>query len=69
MADELRIMAVGEIAKALGVSPGRVHQVIRDNPTFPRHAIELGVGKIWRTEDVEAWIAARKAKAEERTGR
>ncbi len=55
-------MAVAEIAKALGVSSGRVHQIIRDDATFPAHATQLSVGKVWRTEDVEAWIKARDEK-------
>ena len=60
-------MAVKEIAQALDVTPGRVHQLIRDDPTFPDHATQLSVGKIWRQEDVEAWIAAREAKKAAKT--
>jgi predicted DNA-binding transcriptional regulator AlpA len=53
--DEMRIMAVAEIALALGVSPGRTHALIKDDPTFPKPAVELSVGRIWRTDDIEAW--------------
>lgn len=66
MTERLPIMAVKEIAQALDVSPGRVHQLIRDDPTFPAEWVTLGVGKIWLAEAIEPWIAAQKAKAEER---
>lgn len=59
---ELAAVAVAEIADMLGVSSNRVHQLIRDDPTFPAHAQELKAGKIWRKEDVEAWIVAREAR-------
>ena len=65
--EDLPIMAVGEIAKRLDVSAGRVHQIVRTDPTFPAAWVQLGVGKVWRTEDVETWIQAREAKAKERS--
>jgi len=55
VATELEIMAVAEIARALGISAGRVHQLIRTDETFPAPGAVLSVGKIWRTADVEAW--------------
>lgn len=51
-------MAVAEIARRLDVSPGRVHQLIRNDASFPEPWVTLGVGKIWRSEDIEAWIRA-----------
>lgn len=56
MEDQLRIMAVAEIAKTLGVSTGRVHQLIKTDPSFPAAGAILSVGKVWRTEDVEDWM-------------
>ena len=64
---DLPIMAVGEIARRLDVSAGWVHQLVRTDPTFPAAWVQLGVGKVWRTEDVETWIQAREAKAKERS--
>lgn len=59
---ELAAVAVAEIAEMLHVSSGRVHQLVRDDPTFPSPAQELRVGKLWRREDIETWIAARDAR-------
>jgi predicted DNA-binding transcriptional regulator AlpA len=55
MGKELRVMAVAEIAQALGVSAGRVYQIIASDPTFPKPGATLRVGKIWRAEDIEEW--------------
>lgn len=67
MSEPLRIMAVAEIAKALGVSSGRVHQLIRTDSRFPAASAQLSVGKVWRTDDVEEWMRAtgRAGKVEE----
>lgn len=59
-------MAAAEIAQRLGVGSSHVHTIIRNADDFPEPIDELRVGKIYSAEDVEAWIAARKAKAEER---
>lgn len=44
-----------EIATRLGVSRQRFQQLVR-NPNFPAPYVVLRGGKVWRTEDVEAWI-------------
>jgi hypothetical protein len=51
----LDLMGISEIALAIGVSPGRVHTIIKNDATFPEPAAELSVGRIWRTEDVGEW--------------
>jgi prophage regulatory protein len=49
-------MGPGEIRERLGrLSRQRVYQ-ITSNPTFPEPYDELQMGKVWRIEDVEAWI-------------
>jgi prophage regulatory protein len=50
------LMGPGEIRERLGrLSRQRVYQ-ITSNPTFPEPYDELQMGKVWRIEDVEAWI-------------
>lgn len=48
-------MGPGEIRERLRVSRQRVYQITTD-PTFPKPYDELQMGKVWRIEDVEAWI-------------
>jgi predicted DNA-binding transcriptional regulator AlpA len=49
-------MGAAEIARRLGVSPGRVHQILATDPTFPKPRATLSMGKVWETADVERWI-------------
>jgi len=50
------LMGPGEIRDRLGrLSRQRIYQ-ITTNPTFPKPYDELRMGKVWRIEDVEAWI-------------
>jgi hypothetical protein len=53
MAGEL--MGAAEIADRLGVSRQRVQQLIA-RPDWPAPAATLEMGRVYRTEDVEAWI-------------
>lgn len=49
-------MGPGEIRERLGwLSRQRIYQITSD-PTFPEPYDELRMGKVWRIEDVEAWI-------------
>lgn len=53
---ELKLMGAGEIAQRLGgVSRQRVQQIVARRD-FPEPATKLLTGKVWRSEDVEAWI-------------
>ncbi|MCU7723629.1 hypothetical protein ODJ79_07895 [Actinoplanes sp. KI2] len=38
-----------------GISRQRAHQLTA-GPTFPKPIAELSLGKVWRADDVEAWI-------------
>jgi predicted DNA-binding transcriptional regulator AlpA len=50
------LMGPGEIRDRLGrLSRQRVYQ-ITSSPTFPKPYDQLQMGKVWRIEDVEAWI-------------
>jgi predicted DNA-binding transcriptional regulator AlpA len=52
-------MGVAEVKKLLGVSRQRVHQILREDASFPEPVAELESGRIWLRADVEAW--ARRA--------
>jgi len=48
-------MGAQEIAARLNVSRQRVQQLI-NRPDWPAPYDEMAMGKVWRIEDVEAWI-------------
>ena len=48
------VLAMGEISELLGVGKTRAQQVVA-NDAFPAPIANLGVGKIWSTEDVVAY--------------
>jgi predicted DNA-binding transcriptional regulator AlpA len=47
-----------EIARMLGVSRQRVHQ-LRQTDGFPPAAVHLGIGDVWDRAAIEAWAAGR----------
>lgn len=49
------LMGSREIEQRLGVSRQRVNQ-LASRADWPRPYDELAMGKVWRKEDVEAWI-------------
>jgi hypothetical protein len=49
------LMGSREIEKRLGVSRQRVNQ-LTNRPDWPEPYDELAMGKVWRIEDIEAWI-------------
>ncbi len=48
------LVNVAEIARRLGLSHSRVHQLAARRD-FPRPAAIVGKRRAWRWEDVEAW--------------
>lgn len=53
--DELDDLVSGaEIARRLGVSTQRVHQ-LRDDPDFPEPLGKVGRAIVWKWRDVERW--------------
>jgi prophage regulatory protein len=49
------LVGAAEIGKLLGVSRQRVQQIV-SRPDFPKPEVDLAMGKVWKTEDVERWI-------------
>ena len=49
------LMGAREIEVRLGISRQRVYQ-LTSSPGWPEPYDELAMGKVWRIEDVEAWI-------------
>jgi prophage regulatory protein len=53
----MRLMGAHELRIRLGgISRQRVYQ-LTSRHDFPEPVPELGQGKVWLTEDIEAWIA------------
>lgn len=53
-------MGVTEVAKRLGVSRQRVHQ-LRRSAGFPEPTATLAAGPIWESADIERWILAHRS--------
>ena len=49
------LVGLAEISKLLGVSRARADQVVRQTG-FPRPDSVITAGRIWRRDDVEAWV-------------
>ncbi len=48
-------MTAGGVAKLLGVTRQRVHQLVMNDPTFPAPAVDLPNGRLWEREEIEKW--------------
>lgn len=53
------LMGAREIEARLGVSRQRVQQLI-GRTDWPEPYDELAMGKVWRIQDVEAWVRAHR---------
>ncbi len=51
-------ITTGDVAKLLGISRQRVHQLTEDDPSFPAPAAVLSVGRVWERADIERWARA-----------
>lgn len=51
------LLGIHEIGKRLGVTTARAFQIAKAYDDFPRPMAELAAGRVWATEDVDAWIA------------
>lgn len=58
-----KLVGAAEIGEMLGVSRQRVQQLV-SRPDWPEPAVVLAMGKVWRAEDVQAWIAEHRPAAE-----
>ena len=52
------LVGAREIAQMLGVSRQRVSQLTQ-RKDWPAPDAVLASGKVWKTEDIEAWVKAR----------
>lgn len=53
------LMGAAEVAKLLGVSRVRVHQIAAADPAFPDPVAELAAGRIWERAAIEEWARQR----------
>jgi predicted DNA-binding transcriptional regulator AlpA len=58
------LMGAAEIAERLGVSRQRVQQLI-GRADWPAPAATLEMGRVWRTDEVEAWIREHRPQDED----
>jgi prophage regulatory protein len=56
------LMGAREIEARLGISRQRVQQLV-SRADWPAPYDELAMGKVWRVEDVEAWVRAHRPEA------
>ncbi len=50
------LVGVAEIAELLGVTRQRVDRIVKTSADFPSAEVELSAGRVWKREDVEAWV-------------
>ena len=55
----MNLVGLTEIARMLGVSRQRAHQLAQTDD-FPRPAAELANGRVWEIDDVDAWMRERE---------
>lgn len=62
------LVGQAEIADRLGVSRQRVQQLVQ-RADWPKPHATLAMGKIWKTTDVEAWIAKNRPEVADKEAR
>ncbi len=55
------LVGVAEVARMLGLTRQRIHQLKRDPDGFPQPTVRLATGPVWERSAIEEWA--------ERTGR
>ena len=60
-------MGAAEIGRRLSLSKQRTYVII-GRKGFPDPQAELAMGKVWLTDDVEAWISANRPELNEPDG-
>lgn len=61
MADE-KLLTTRQIAEALGVKPGTVHEWGKRYSNVPRPADQIGPAYLYRLSDWQKWISNRRTK-------
>jgi prophage regulatory protein len=68
MTSRIRLVGAHEIRMLLGgISRQRTYQ-ITSKSGFPKPLAELEQGKVWATDEVNAWIAANRPSVADREG-
>jgi len=49
------LVGVAEIAAMIGLSRQRIHQLAREDPTFPAPTVVISAGRVWERVAVEDW--------------
>ncbi len=52
------LVGVSEVGGLLGVSRQRVDQLAKAYEDFPAPVAELASGRVWRRQDIKAWLKA-----------
>ena len=55
LADADELMGLSEVTAFIGLSDGRISQLLRDDPTFPRPVTCILAGRLWVRSDIQAW--------------
>lgn len=50
-----KLITAGEIARCLGISSTRVHQITHEDASFPAPRQESSLGKLYEEEKVKSW--------------
>jgi predicted DNA-binding transcriptional regulator AlpA len=53
---EKELEGAAEVARMLGVTRQRLHQMVQTTPDFPQALAALAAGRIWQRAPVEEWI-------------
>ena len=59
MVDADELMGLSEVTAFIGMSDGRVSQLLRQDPTFPQPVAYILAGRLWVRSDIQAWKANR----------
>ena len=49
------LLGISEVAKVLGVSRQRVHQLADSDPDFPNPVAKLSRGRLWSRVQISEW--------------
>jgi predicted DNA-binding transcriptional regulator AlpA len=60
----MKLMGAQEIRVRLGISRQRTDQIVA-RPDFPAPIETLAMGRVWRAQDVEKWIAEHRPHLDE----
>ena len=62
------LIRTGQLDSGSAGSPASAHISSPRRPDFPRPVADLQAGKVWRAEDIEAWIKARRPHQDDLAG-